>query len=621
MSGVLFNKSQTTLIEYPGGVAGSYTIPNSVTNIGNYAFVGCSSLTGVTIPGSVTGIGGEAFYSCTSLASVSIPGSVIGFGEGAFQQCTSLTNVTILNGVTNIGDSAFYYCTSLASVTIPGSVSTIAGAAFQQCASLTNVTIPASVTGIGEAGFQNCIRLAIVCFEGNAPTDGGEIFSGDSGLSAVYHINGTTGWGPTFSGFPTASCAQCGGTNFTAQYYMTMDSGSNGSVSPSSGWQNSGASVPISATPNGGFVFSGWTGTGSGSYSGPNNPAMVVMTGAIVETASFIAGRFIPGNGTYSGLFYDETNGVKQESSGSFTITTTAKRKFSGSLQIGGSRYSLRGVFGTNGYVVTTAKSAGSSLSVVLQMDLVPDADRITGAVSSAAGWTAELAGDLAVIPPQAGQKYTMIMPGEVASNTVPGGDSYGTISVSKSGIITLSGALADGTKISQKATVSQYGQWPFYVPLYSGQGCILGWITFTNAPLEDLTGELTWIKLGGKGSYYANNFTLATTASGSRYQPGTPVLDFTSPVLLVLNGGNLAESITNEISLGANNKVTVANDTKLRLTFTLPTGLFSGKMANGNNLIPFNGVVLQKANMCAGFFLGTDQSGPVLIEPASPGP
>ena len=66
VDGVLFNKSQTTLIQYPAGKAGtSYTIPNSVTSIGDSAFSGCTSLTSVTIATSVTSIGDEAFYDCT----------------------------------------------------------------------------------------------------------------------------------------------------------------------------------------------------------------------------------------------------------------------------------------------------------------------------------------------------------------------------------------------------------------------------------------------------------------------------------------------------------------------------------------------------------------------------
>ena len=72
VDGVLFNKDKTTLIQYPGGKQGAYTIPNSVTSIGNSAFSSFSSLTSVTIPNSVTSIGNRAFYYCTGLTSVTI---------------------------------------------------------------------------------------------------------------------------------------------------------------------------------------------------------------------------------------------------------------------------------------------------------------------------------------------------------------------------------------------------------------------------------------------------------------------------------------------------------------------------------------------------------------------
>ena len=70
IDGVLFNKDQTTLIQYPGGKQGAYTIPNSVTSIGEYAFRYCSSLTSITIPNSVTSIGEYAFRYCSSLTSI-----------------------------------------------------------------------------------------------------------------------------------------------------------------------------------------------------------------------------------------------------------------------------------------------------------------------------------------------------------------------------------------------------------------------------------------------------------------------------------------------------------------------------------------------------------------------
>jgi hypothetical protein len=75
--------------------------------------------------------------------------------------------------------------------------------------------------------------------------------------------------------------------NFTTQHFLTMNAGTGGTVSPASGWRESGEVVAISAQPNGGFVFGGWSGTGTGSYTGPNNPSSVTMSGPVSENASF----------------------------------------------------------------------------------------------------------------------------------------------------------------------------------------------------------------------------------------------------------------------------------------------------------------------------------------------
>jgi len=68
--GVLFNKSQTTLLLCPGGKLGSYSIPGSVTNVGIKAFENCFELKSVTVPKSVVIMGELAFSGCSSLDSV-----------------------------------------------------------------------------------------------------------------------------------------------------------------------------------------------------------------------------------------------------------------------------------------------------------------------------------------------------------------------------------------------------------------------------------------------------------------------------------------------------------------------------------------------------------------------
>src|SRR5205085_7507352 len=79
--------------------------------------------------------------------------------------------------------------------------------------------------------------------------------------------------------------------SFTKQYYLTMSAGAGGAVSLTSGWKNSGTAVSITAAPTNNtqisYNFNGWTGSGTGSYSGSNNPGSITMNGPITEAASF----------------------------------------------------------------------------------------------------------------------------------------------------------------------------------------------------------------------------------------------------------------------------------------------------------------------------------------------
>ena len=164
-------------------------IPNSVTEIGNYAFCNCSGLTSVTIPNSVMRIGDLAFEGCSGLTSI-----VVETGNGIYdsrENCNAIIkssdnqlilgckNTMIPNTVTSIGDYAFEVCSGLTSIDIPNSVTSIGYSAFSSCNGLTSVTIPNSVTEIGKRAFWGCYNLTNLLWNAkNCSSNGNMITSG-----------------------------------------------------------------------------------------------------------------------------------------------------------------------------------------------------------------------------------------------------------------------------------------------------------------------------------------------------------------------------------------------------------------------------------------------------------
>lgn len=174
---VLFNADKTIIIAYRAKDK-TYNIPDSVTSIGNSAFIGCKSLTCINIPDSVTSIGDWAFVGCKSLTCINIPDSVTSIGDGAFDWCETLTSINIPDSVTSIGNRAFNGCYHLKCINIPDSVTSIGYLAFDGCISLTSINIPDSVTSIGYWAFRECKSLTSISIPDSVTSIGNSAFYG-----------------------------------------------------------------------------------------------------------------------------------------------------------------------------------------------------------------------------------------------------------------------------------------------------------------------------------------------------------------------------------------------------------------------------------------------------------
>jgi len=158
-------------------------IPNSVTSIGDYAFIGCESLTSVNIPNSVTSIGRDAFNGCTSLREVIFEDGNSSitldmqckYGKGIFWYCP-LEYIYIGRNIQyiqdsytslNCGPSAFYNKGTLTEVVLGDSVTNIPDYLFSNCKNLESITISKNLESIGTSAFSECSNLKKVNYDGS----------------------------------------------------------------------------------------------------------------------------------------------------------------------------------------------------------------------------------------------------------------------------------------------------------------------------------------------------------------------------------------------------------------------------------------------------------------------
>ena len=182
----------------------STKIPEGVTYIGQFAFEGCTGLTGIEIPASVTIIVGDAFTGCSNLKDIKVAednkvyDSRGGCNAVIKTEYKSLVvggiSTVIPNDVTEIGSYAFAGRSGLTAIEIPSSVTRIRDYAFKGCTGLTGIVIPEGVTRIDTAAFQDCTGLTSVKLPNSLDsyfydTVGGGQFIGCDNITSI-ELNG-----------------------------------------------------------------------------------------------------------------------------------------------------------------------------------------------------------------------------------------------------------------------------------------------------------------------------------------------------------------------------------------------------------------------------------------------
>ncbi len=194
-------------------------LPDTVKNIGDFAFSECTSLQSIDLSmPSMAYIGNYAFYRCTELRNVTFGDNITWIADFAFYRCSSLEKAVLPKSLTKLGNEAFAYCTWLRSVTIPKTLTdwgmytfrhdysltdiefeeglqSIGTGAFLYCDSLPSVTLPASITNVNDMAFGSNDNLWEIIFTGDAPTIGDDAFGiSGSRVPYVFYSPDASGW-------------------------------------------------------------------------------------------------------------------------------------------------------------------------------------------------------------------------------------------------------------------------------------------------------------------------------------------------------------------------------------------------------------------------------------------
>ena len=374
-------------------------------------------------------------------------------------------------------------------------------------------------------------------------------------------------------------------------------------------WLDVGRNYSLIAKPARGYVFREW----SGGAASTGERLTFTMQSNLVLLAKFVANPFLPAAGGFTGCFHD-TNAVALESSGLATVTLRSSGAFSGTIRQAQRRLSFAGRFDLDGLAAIEIPRKGTNaLTLDLTLDLIGGRS-ITCRISDGR-WNVGFATDKAVFHSRSNPatnyagRYTVLLPGAEDSALAPFGDGCASVSISLSGILTVAGALADGTAFAQRGPLSREGRFALFEAIYRGRGVLVGQMTCRPVPDtgSDIDGIAHWLRLAGpKPSNHTNGFLLASAMKGSAFvRPTTSTVLGIQEANVIFSFGNGNEPVTNSVSFGAGVRITNNGPGAMTLSISTRTGRFRGRMALDGTMrkTAFRGAVLQRQQVGGGYF------------------
>ena len=416
-----------------------------------------------------------------------------------------------------------------------------------------------------------------------------------------------------------------------------------------------GAGVTFTAEATGGLLAYQWRWQGQDIIGATNSTLRftdayaqasagyysVVITnllGVAASSPNAVLFTKIAPSGVYQGIFAMD-DGVAPDSAGSFAFTVSSSaRTYSGRFYSGGNIWRKSGTFALDHtFAITLPRTNGSDLVLDMQFITTNDAPQVVGTVSdgSSVGTVRGYRLYYSVARPTTlAGRYTLalvntnwpILTGS-ASVLAPAGDGCATVLVQKSGLVAISGRVADATAFSQGWSLSRLGDLGVHAQMLGSRAQLLGMLKFANQAGGNIRGgPMTWMKVpNAADGYYPDGFYLNLQPAGSTYVPtNSPILSFTNGVA-TFYGGDLFDG---ESAIWNFARVYLKPPLKLipelgpeNLTLTINkiNGVINGSftdLATGRRA-PLLGVVLQQQKCGRGFFLSTNSAGGLTLMPA----